>query len=118
MGYLNQQLAQQRGVYNVDPHALLGEDRARYVRENVLAAIKELTEVLDCFEWKPWHRGIPGYAMGMSVEPRQHIAEELVDIMKFVFNVALVEGLSDEDLEATFEYKARRNAERHEGARM
>lgn len=118
MNFLEMQLGQQRRVYSVDPPTLLGEDRARYVRENVLAAIKELTEVLDCYEWKPWHRGIPAYAMGMSVEPRQHIAEELVDIMKFVFNIALVEGLTDADLEATWDYKARKNAERHEGARM
>lgn len=117
-GYLERQLAQQRDVYGVDPTALSGEQRAQYVRENYAAAVKELGEYLDTFEWKPWHRGLAGHEMGRSLSARQHQAEEIADVLKFVLNLALVEGLTDEELERTFDYKARRNAERHRGSRM
>lgn len=112
MNLLRQQLALQRGTYGVDPHALQGEELVEYVRFNVLAAIKELTEMLDQVDgWKPWqtereHAG--------EFKDRHEFIEEGVDVLHFLLNLLNVSRVEYDALIAIFTAKQRLNARRQQ----
>lgn len=110
MDLLRRQLALQRDAYGVDPYALEGEDRAEYVRFNVLAAIKELTEMLDQVDgWKPWQTEREN-----AGEFKDHSAyvEEGVDVLHFLLNLLNVARVDESVLEHLFIQKQRKNAAR------
>jgi hypothetical protein len=84
------------------------EDRAEYVRMNVLAGIVEFTEALNETGWKPW-------ATNRDYDATKVISE-LVDVWHFMMNIMLASGIEPETLASLFfeKYvlKNRRNAER------
>lgn len=80
-GILAKQLAKQR-IVGSDPRGLTPAERADYVRKNVLAAIKELTEALDEVGWKWW-------ATSEHFNPRE-FAEEIADVQLFLDNLILL----------------------------
>jgi hypothetical protein len=76
----------------------------------VLAAIKELTELLDQVNgWKWWatERERAG-----QIRNLEEYWEEGVDVVHFVLNLLLVGGMNDEGLARSFALKQELNAER------
>jgi phosphoribosyl-ATP pyrophosphohydrolase len=84
------------------------EERAAFVRDNVLAATDELHEALQEVGWKPW-----ASSRHMNKEP---YLGELVDVFHFLMNLLLVTGVHPQALADEFSRryfaKNARNAER------
>jgi hypothetical protein len=80
-GLLNKQRDLQVGSFRLDPLALEGEDRAEFIRWNVLALEDELHEMLGEVGWKPW-------ASSRHVNEKEATAE-LVDALHFFLNLVL-----------------------------
>ena len=74
------------------PGGPVGEDSAK---GHLLAAIHECTEAMNELNWKPWK------AKKKAVDMDKY-ATELMDIMQFVANAAIVMGLEEADLERAF----------------
>lgn len=75
------------------------------VKENVLAAVVELTEVLEEVNWKPWRKE------RFAVD-RRALATELCDVLQFWANAANAAGLSADDLAEALRAKWKTNEER------
>lgn len=82
-GYsLRRQLDKQKVLDAALPPHHSHQQLAEYVRLNVLAAMKELSEVLDEVGWKPW---------GTSEHfNREAFLEELADVQMFLDNLKLL----------------------------
>jgi dimeric dUTPase (all-alpha-NTP-PPase superfamily) len=99
-----QQLRLQIESYDLDPQDLMAEDRAEFIRWNVLALEDELHEALNEVGWKPW-------ATSRHLN-RDAYKKELVDALHFFTNLCLVAGISADELIAGYFEKAERNAQR------
>jgi hypothetical protein len=113
MNEVASQLEVQKTVYGVDPSKLSGDDKARYIRENVLAATEELHEILRCYAWKPW-----GINQGVRLASRDEVKEEIIDVRIFLNNLAAVEGITDEELAEAYAAKLKKNASRPDHGAM
>jgi len=118
MGFVERQYRAQLETYEIDPVSLRGEERARFLRDQVLAATEELHEILRESSWKPWHHGRAGYGETTELRWRRQdwieaIAEEFGDLMCFVANLALAHDLTTQDVMNGFERKVRENEVRH-----
>jgi dimeric dUTPase (all-alpha-NTP-PPase superfamily) len=71
---------------------LEGRGLAEYWRTHALAAVAEVCEALAETDWKPWR----GRSTPMD---RALVAEELVDAHKFLCNLMVSIGMTDEELE-------------------
>lgn len=80
------------------------ETRIENVRINVLAAIKELTEVLDECGWKPWARSRHFNSESMR--------KELIDVWCFVMNLMLHAGMDPDILDELYAEKFEINMDR------
>lgn len=69
------------------------------VRENMLALIVEVTEVLNEVNWKPWRRH------QLKVIDRNALLTELVDVLQFWANAVNAAGFAAEDIEAAYDVK-------------
>lgn len=85
---------------------LEGEELADYIRWNSLALIKEVAEVLDCVDWKPWKLGDKGKLH------RQRALEEIVDVAHFLGNIAVALDIDDDELQMAYRDKQAVNEER------
>ena len=82
------QLRLQRESFGVDPAAVNGLDRERYLVQNGLAVVIELAEAINETNWKMWVHGLePG-----SFHDRDAFVKECVDIMHFLINLLLLAG--------------------------
>jgi hypothetical protein len=94
--------------FNTDPSALEGAQRADYTIWNVLAAVDELHEFLQCIAWKPW----------ILPELRGHVSDrvaavrELVDCAHFIGNLLVMLNVTDEEWERLYAEKQAINAKR------
>lgn len=93
-------------AFGSDPSTLIGEDRATFVTWNVLAAHAELDEFLDHHQWKPWSN-----RQG-EIRDVEGAEEELVDVLHFVANLAVMMGITDEKMNSLYEYKMEVNRAR------
>lgn len=94
---LGLQYQAQREGFGIDPPTLEGDERAEFIRWNVLALEDELHEMLAETGWKPW-------ASDRSLN-REGYLKELVDAYHFLMNLVLVakqEGQSVDDLSCEF----------------
>jgi hypothetical protein len=110
--WLADQLLTERVAYGTDPRTLRGEEGAEFVRWNVLAAIRELTELLnDVDGWKPWQteRDDAG-----RLKDRDAFVEEGVDVLHFIANLLLYAGATDAEVSRVWSTKQRVNAARQE----
>lgn len=105
-GWLTETRNLQIDAYDVDPAALEGAERAEYVRWNALAAIDEIAEVLAEIRWKPW-AGRQG-----DFEDRDAYADEIVDVLHFVGNLAVAAGVTDDELSERYGRKVAVNRAR------
>lgn len=92
-----------------DPANLIGEERAEFIRWNILAAIDELMEALAEVRWKPWDR--EDLRGEVDVEA---FKKELVDVLHFIANLAIVTGISGDELSEEYLRKVEVNKKRHE----
>jgi hypothetical protein len=115
---LGLQLQAQREGFKLDPPALEGEERAEYIRWNVLALEDELHEMLSEVGWKPW-------ASSRDLN-RDGYLKELVDAYHFLMNLILVVKGEDQTVDelacefarmytAKREVNLRRQAEGYDG---
>lgn len=104
--WLNSTLDLQRTAYDVDPPYLDPEERAEFIRWNVLAATDELHEALGEVGWKPWATD--------RYFNRDAFVGELIDVMHFVANLLVTAGVTGDELSQRYHSKQRRNAYRQE----
>jgi len=88
------------------PQELYGEE----VRQHVVGAIEELGEYLKEADWKPW-KPRPQFA---SEEARIKRCEELVDVLHFIANLCVLEGLTDAELSQMYLDKVEKNRIRND----
>jgi dimeric dUTPase (all-alpha-NTP-PPase superfamily) len=72
---------------------------ADVMREAVLAAFVELGELLQCVNWKPWRKRT-------FIVDRAKVAEEWADLLHFVVEIGILNGL---DARGAFEEYVRKN---------
>lgn len=80
------------------------ERRIENITINVLAAIKELTEVLDECGWKPWAK-----SRHFNFEKMQR---EITDVWFFLMNLMLHSGMSPDTLDTMYAEKWEINRKR------
>ena len=102
---LNAQRELQIEAYGKDPTLLNGDERADFIRWNMLALNNEiLGEALDETGWKPW-------ATSRHIN-QQAFHGEMVDGWHFFMNLMLVSGMTADDLERGYYLKRAKNAKR------
>lgn len=90
--------------YGKDPASLTGEERAEFIRWNILAAEDELHEALAEVGWKPWATSRPlNYGAFKG---------ELVDAFHFFMNLMLVAGITADEFLTAYQVKREKNAKR------
>lgn len=97
----------QVNAYHLDPASFDEESRVEFVKTNILAAITELTELLDEHGWKTWSQD---YAL-RDVNSDAVLGES-ADVMCFLVNVMLAHGLTGEEFAKAYFEKAERNVKR------
>lgn len=105
-GWLHAAARLQHDKYHQDLADLEGEAYAEQVALNVTGVQEELGEYLKETRWKPWKR--PGREPATAHRRR----EELVDVLHFVANLCVLEGLTDQTLSDLYLEKVRFNLER------
>jgi hypothetical protein len=108
LGWLEAQRALQVKSYGVDPVELEGKEYADYVMFNGFAAQCELAEAFQLIPWKPWiqRRGLP------TDENRTKLVEEMADVLMFIGNILIANGVDDAEINAAYREKLTVNAER------
>lgn len=101
---LNDQHALQVKSYKKDPRGLEDEERAEFIRWNVLALEDELHEALAEVGWKPW-------ATSRHLN-REEFKGELVDALHFYMNLLLAADITAEELLEAYQVKRTKNAKR------
>ena len=99
--WLNSTLDLQRTAFDVDPPYLDDEERAEFVRWNILAATDELHEALNEVGWKPWATD--------RYFNRDAFVGELIDVMHFIGNLLVTAGVTGEELSQRYHSKQQRN---------
>lgn len=79
------------------------------VKENVLAAIVELTEVLDEVPWKPWKKFDP--MQGDQID-REALLTEMCDVLQFWANMVNAMGFTAENVAVALSAKWSENYRR------
>lgn len=95
----------QREVYGIDLDHMTVEDRAMWIKENVLAAVDELTEILHEISWKFW-------AHDDTFVNRDGVLKEAVDLAHFLGNIVASLGVTDAEWERAYQTKQFENARR------
>lgn len=81
------------------PNLATDAEKIAYSKEYILAAMRELGEVLNELPWK-MHR--PN-SKEISVD---HVHEEIIDVLKFVLNIGIIWGMDAKALKDMFMYKS------------
>lgn len=95
----------QREAYGLDLDRMTVEDRAAWIKENVLAGIDEMTELLHEVSWKFW-------AHDAAWVNRDAVLKEAVDAAHFLGNIVASIGVTDEEWERAYQTKQFENARR------
>lgn len=81
------------------------EAQAAAVKENILAAIVELVEMLNEVKWKYWSHEEPWVR-------RDRVLKEAVDVNHFVGNALASVGITDDEYEEAYRAKQQENRDR------
>jgi dimeric dUTPase (all-alpha-NTP-PPase superfamily) len=97
----------QKRLYDLD--GLTEDEKIKITKEFVLSAHKELSEILDCFNWKSHRKEDNRFVVS-------NLGEEVVDTIKYVLNICLIWGIDYKEFEKFFDEKSavveqRRNQE-------
>ena len=79
----------------------------QYIKDMVLAAIVELTEILNETPWKPWKK-----QQELNYE---NYCKEIADLFHFVINLCIVADINPDMLFELYMAKNRENVVRHKG---
>jgi len=104
--WLNSTLDLQRSAFEIDPPYLKEDERAEFIRWNVLAAEDELHEALNEVGWKPWATD--------RYFNRDAFVGELIDVMHFIANLLVTAGVTGDELSQRYHSKQQRNRYRQE----
>jgi len=102
---LARQHAAQRS-FGFDPTRATPDERMANARLSHTGAVTELTEVMDEIGWKPWKASTYGTVN------TERVADELADVLLFVVNLALVAGVTGDQLQEAIEAAWRKNERR------
>ena len=95
----------QRNFFDLD--TMSEKDRVNFTKENILAAHRELSEILSAVPSKSWRVESTDYDI-------DHVKEEIIDAFKFLLNVAILWGIDDTELYDIFMAKSKVVRERFE----
>jgi hypothetical protein len=90
----------------VDPADFEPEERSRYIKDQMLALMDELHEMLAEMAWKPW-------SSDKTKFNRDAYIREAVDAMHFLVNLVLAAGATADEFYAVFMEKNDVNWNRH-----
>jgi dimeric dUTPase (all-alpha-NTP-PPase superfamily) len=79
------------------------------IKENVLAAHSELSEILDMVNWKSWKRS-------RQKVDWEELRFEVVDLLHFALNLAMASGMTAHGVLARYRHKHGINKARQAGA--
>lgn len=102
-------LSQQKAQKAIQPHRcwpLAPEQRASFIRDNVLALHVEADELLNETRWKPWLNGD-----GKIISRKAYI-DEVADLLLFVLNLANAADATGEEIVHALFSKQARNVQR------
>ena len=94
----------QKRLYDIE--TISEEDKIKLSKEFVLAAHKELSEILDCMNWKTHRKEDSRFV-------KSNLGEEIVDTIKYVLNICLLWGIDYKDFEKFFDDKSAVVDQRH-----
>ena len=77
------------------------KDKAGLLHMYTVGAIKEISEMMDEFSWKPWAKG--------SFVNSELVLSEVVDTFFFLLNIVNTIGATEEDMELAMMRKLRKN---------
>lgn len=105
--WLESTRALQREAFDLDPDQDIGNPAAQALRvkDNVLAAMVELIELLNEVKWKYWSHE-------EAWVRRERILSEAVDVNHFVGNILVALGITDDEYERAYQAKQIVNRER------
>jgi len=81
-----------------NPTDLKAEDRIKWTKEFILCAHQELAEVMNSIDWKSYHLYDKDYDVSET-------KEEIIDVLKFVLNLAIVWGMQPNEIYDIFNKK-------------
>ncbi len=102
--YFNIQAEFQKKLY--DFSKMTHEEKEKITKEFILSAHKELSEVLDCINWKSHRREDKNFSLS-------NLTEELIDVFKYLINIAVVWDISPERFDEVFDSKTAVVLQRH-----
>ncbi|MHB8483650.1 MAG: hypothetical protein ACYDBV_13130 [Nitrospiria bacterium] len=102
--YFEEQAEFQKNLYDFDKMSY--EEKVKLTKDFVLSAHKELSEVLDCLNWKSHRKEDKMFSPS-------NLGEEIVDVFKYIINIALVWGIKPEEFDKFFVDKSEVVRQRH-----
>lgn len=105
--WLGSTYALQRDVYGLDPDEYHDwpAGMAASVKDNVLATVVELVELLNEVKWKYWSHE-------EAWVRRDRVLKEAVDVMHFLGNILTTVGVTDEEFWEAYREKQDENRQR------
>lgn len=94
-------------MFNLDPDEYHDwpDGMAAAVKDNVLAAMVELVELLNEVKWKYWSHE-------EAWVRRDRVLKEAVDVNHFIGNILCAVGITDDEYEAAYRAKQEENRQR------
>jgi dimeric dUTPase (all-alpha-NTP-PPase superfamily) len=97
-----------RGRALIGDHQLDVRQAEAVTKENALALMMEVAELMDSINWKPWRTWRP------EAVNRDNLLVEVVDCFHFLLNICLTWGFAPDVIVAAFEAKHAENRARQE----
>lgn len=87
--------------YNLELDSLSKEEQQKWTKEMILSCSKETHELLDIIKWKT-HR----YEQNSEIN-NDNFLEQTVDAFKYLLNICILNGITDESFYTKFEEKSK-----------
>jgi len=94
----------------VDLDTMTAQDRALFIRQQMLALIVECTELLNCWQWKSW---AAPQEQGKLKATRGEMLAEVADVFFFLGNLLAAGGVRSREIQVALEAKRNIIESRH-----